>query len=220
MLKPIYIFIDEGGNFDFSANGSSYFTFTCLVKEKPFLLNPQIENLKYDLIEKETNLEYFHASNDRQFTRNHFFELLNKNLQQLDIYSLIVDKRKTNPSIRDVIKFYPKMLGYLLKYVIDKINFSDVKEVIVITDDIPINRKRKAVEKGIKETLKRNLPQNCKYTIFHHSSKSHYTLQATDYCNWAIQRKWERGDSRSYDIIKGRIKSEFNIFKESNIIYY
>jgi hypothetical protein len=36
-------------------------------------------------------------------------------------------------------------------------------------------------------------------------------VQVADSCAWAIERKWERGDSRSFDLIKDRITSENDI---------
>lgn len=41
-------------------------------------------------------------------------------------------------------------------------------------------------------------------------------LQVTDYCTWAIQRKWERGDGRSYDLIKDKIASEYELWRIGN----
>ncbi len=45
-------------------------------------------------------------------------------------------------------------------------------------------------------------------------------LQLTDYCTWAIQRKWEKGDSRSYDMIKNRITYEYDMFRKGTSYYY
>jgi hypothetical protein len=33
-------------------------------------------------------------------------------------------------------------------------------------------------------------------------------LVVADYCTWAIQRKWERDDQRSHELIAGKIASE------------
>jgi hypothetical protein len=44
-------------------------------------------------------------------------------------------------------------------------------------------------------------------------SASDPCLWVADYCTWAIQRKWERGDTRSDDLIKDRIRSEFDIWE-------
>lgn len=45
-------------------------------------------------------------------------------------------------------------------------------------------------------------------------------LQAVDYCAWAIQRKWEKSDTRSYDLIKDRIKYEYNLWGNGTKHYY
>jgi hypothetical protein len=58
----LYIFLDEAGNFDFSPGGTKYFTFTGVSKERPFLAYQELTELKYDIIEGGTNIEYFHAS--------------------------------------------------------------------------------------------------------------------------------------------------------------
>ena len=220
MVKTTYIFLDEGGNFDFSLKGTQYFSLTSLLLTRPFFLNEKLENLKFDLIETGKNIEYFHASEDKQFIRNSFYDCLRNNTTEITIDSLIIDKRKTNPAIREEAKFYPKMLGYLLKFVVSKINLTETNKIIIITDELPVNKKKKAIEKAIKETLANLLPNNCEYDIFHHASKSTYCLQIVDYCNWSILRKWERGDLRSYDLIKDWTRSEFNIFEKGNIFYY
>ena len=44
-------------------------------------------------------------------------------------------------------------------------------------------------------------------------------LKATDYCCWAIQKKWERGDLRSYDLIEDKLRSEYDIFSGWNDYY-
>lgn len=45
-------------------------------------------------------------------------------------------------------------------------------------------------------------------------------LQVADYCTWAIQRKWERDDSRSYDLIKNKIASEFDAWSVGSTHFY
>lgn len=45
-------------------------------------------------------------------------------------------------------------------------------------------------------------------------------LQLADYCAWALQRKWERGDLRSYDLIKDRITYEYELWKHGSKLYY
>lgn len=45
-------------------------------------------------------------------------------------------------------------------------------------------------------------------------------LQVADYCTWALQRKWERGDERSYELIRAKIRSEYDVWKTGTTYYY
>ena len=59
--RVLYIFLDEGGNMDFSPSGTKYFTLTSLSKERPFEAHKPLCELKYNLIELGTEIEYFRA---------------------------------------------------------------------------------------------------------------------------------------------------------------
>lgn len=218
--RYLYIFIDEAGNFDFSNNGTSFFMLGCITKERPFYAGHQLNELKYDLVEKGIDIEYFHAAEDQQTTRNEVFKIICNNLTGVRFDSVIIEKRKTGPTLQAPEKFYPRMLGYLLLFVLSQHQLADYKEIIVFTDRIPVEKKRKAIEKVIKETLAKMLPSTARYRIYHHDSKSNFDLQIADYFNWAVYRKWDRNDLRSYDLVKSVIKSEFDIFRTGITYYY
>ncbi len=215
-----YIFIDESGNSDFSPSGTRYFTFTSLLSQRPFLFSEQLAELKYDLMDDGLDVESFHASEDRQSTRNKVFDVIRDNHNSLRIDSIVIEKAKTDPSLQSVERFYPKMLGYLLKYVVDSIQPDVLDKVIVITDSLPVRKRRKAIEKAIKITLAEMLPEGLEYQIVHHDSKSNFGLQIADYCSWAIFRKWEREDARSYGTLGRIIRSESDIFSSGQKLYY
>ena len=215
-----YVFLDEGGDFNFSPSGTSYFTLTSVSKVRPFHVSRALHSLKYDLIESGADIECLHASEDRQITRDKVFKIIEANLTARAIDSLIVEKRKTGPALQVPGKFYPRMLGYLLKYVLQRIDLSRTSEVIIVTDSIPLQKKRKAIEKAIKTTLRDQLPDAVPFRVLHHPAKSCFGLQIADYCNWAIYRKWQKGDARSYDLIRRGIRSEFDIFRTGTVRYY
>lgn len=216
----LYVFLDEGGNFDFSPHGTRYFVMSSLAKERPFFAGKELSDLKYDLVEGGANLEYFHAAEDRQAVRDAVFGVIAKHLAGVRVDSLIVEKRKTGPALQAVEKFYPRMLGYLLKHVLAQHDLHAFAEVLLFTDTIPVNRQRQAVEKAVKTTLTAVLPAGTRFRTFHHASKSCIDLQIADYCNWAIYRKWDRGDERSFNIIRSVVQSEFDIFRTGTTTYY
>lgn len=171
-----------------------------------------LDSYKYDLVEYGIEQEFFHCAEDNAYVRAKVFNIIQQELNNLQLDSLIIEKSKTALTLRDSKEFYPKMLGYLLRYVIERCKHSQFNEIFVITDSIPINKKRQTVEKSIKLILAEMLPKNMKYRIIHHPSKAHYGLQIADYCNWAILRKWERNDLTHYQTIQAALKSELKIF--------
>lgn len=220
MARNAYIFIDESGDFNFSPRGTTYFTLSSITAMRPFTFVSKLDTLKHDLMERGHDIEYFHASEEAQPVRNQVFAIIQEHLNGLRIDSLIVEKRKVGPALRDEKRFYPEMLGYLLRSLIGRPALGDADELILLTDVLPVAKKRKAVEKAVKITLANMLPKFRRYRIMHHASKSSYGLQIVDYCNWAIYRKWKNGDLRSYDLLKAGIKSEFDIFATSAHHYY
>ncbi len=220
----LYIFLDEGGNFDFSNKGTQYFTLTSVASLRNWSqLYTNLSNEKYKLIEWGLNTEYFHCCEDNTHVRGKVFNLLNEEFKNnsIKIDSIVIDKRKTHPILQVEKEFYSKMLGYLLKYIFKHSQSKGFDEIIVITDKIPVNKKRKTVEKAIKQTLATELKPLCKkYRVLHHNSCSHYALQVADYCNWAIFRKWERQDDKYYKLIEPFIRSEFEIFEKGKVYHY
>ena len=147
MNRCAYIFLDEAGNFDFSTNGTRYFALASVSMRRPFPAFNALDDYKHDCLEAGRNLEHFHCSHDREEVRNGLFNLIAAHLDGIRIDYLVVEKSGIDPALREPIRFYPEMLGLLLKVVLPRELDADTGEVIVITDAIPINKKRKAVEK-------------------------------------------------------------------------
>jgi hypothetical protein len=220
MNRCTYIFLDESGNFDFSPKGTHYFVLTSVSTRRPFAAHGPLDDYKHDCLEFGLDKEYFHCVEDNPRVRNRVFELIAEHLDGLRIDSLVVEKRKTGPALRDDRRFYPEMLGYLLKYVLPKEVEAGAEEVIVITDTLPVQKKRQAIEKAIQQALAKMLPKGMRYRILHHASRSHYGLQVADYCCWAVFRKWQKGETEYYDRIRPAIRSEFDIFRTGTRHYY
>lgn len=220
--QPLYVFLDESGNFDFSPTGSKYFIFTALTCKRPFAWEQELNDLRYTLWEgnPSLDLEYFHAAEDMQLVRDQVFNVLSKHLKSFRVDSVIVDKRKTYPTLRSEERFYPRMMGYLLRYVFDGHSTASHPEVKVITDAIPVKSKRKIIAKAVKTTLSAMLTNRQSYSVSHRDSKSCFSLQAVDYFCWAISRKWEREDPRSHKLIRPAIVSEFDIFASGSSHHY
>jgi hypothetical protein len=220
--KPLYLYLDEGGDLTFSKKGTRFFTLTTFVSLGLPRWAEALVDLKAEVVASGVALPFFHASEDRQAVRDKVFQLLVSNSVRFVIDALIVEKSKTGPALQEHVQFYSRMIGYLLRYRMKDLNPAVVERVVVITDGLPANKKRKrAIEKAIKEELSKvHFWGSITYEVIHDTSKNHFGLQLADYCNWAIFRKWERNDIRSYDLIKPRIRSEFDIFRKGVRHYY
>ena len=72
----------------------------------------------------------------------------------------------------------------------------------------------------IKKYLKQEIPKP--FLLYFHECRSDKNTQITDYCCWSIYKKWTDGEIRPYNAVnKGnKIKSEFDIFKTGQVVYY
>jgi hypothetical protein len=214
------VFLDEGGNLDFSRSGTRFFTISSVTRTRPFGGHARLAELKYELIESGIDIEYFHASEDRQAVRDKVFAVIHDELDSLRIDSLVVEKRKTPPDVRQEEHFYPQMVGLLLRHVLGHMPDASYSEIVVLTDALPLERRRRAMEKAVKEALALRLPRDMRYRVLHHASKSNLELQVADYCNWAVFRKWERGDLRSYAVVSQAVLSETDVYHGDETAYY
>ncbi|HVF12605.1 MAG TPA: DUF3800 domain-containing protein [Actinomycetota bacterium] len=219
-MPPLYTFIDEGGNFDFSPGGTRYFTLTCVTMARPFPLEAALSELRFDLLEQGIELERFHASTDKQSTRDSVFALISQHIEAFRADSVIVEKCKTGPALRPPDKIYPRMLGYLLQYLVNGTDWTKWSELIVIADRLEEKRKRRALEKAAKETLSKVLAGRVPYRVLHHESHSCYGLQIADYFNWAIYKAWTENERRPLGVVGQAVKSQFDIFRFGTTRWY
>lgn len=122
----LYIFLDESGNFDFSDKGTNHFVLTSIAAYRPFSVYRPLDDYKYDCLRRGLPTEYFHCVEDNQHVRQNIFQRIEQYLSDFRIDSLVVNKRKTGPALREDRRFYPEMLGYLLCHVIGRENKSSI----------------------------------------------------------------------------------------------
>lgn len=204
-----YFFFDESGNLDFSPNGSRYYFFAVLTTRDPAPLSVALTALRYELLAEGLELEYFHAAEDTQAVRHRVFERIT-GVGGFSLDVLVVDKRRVRREPHDPFEFYSCFAHALLDAVLRR-HAGDDERLVVVTDTLPLNRQRKAAEKAFKSAI-RNTLQERPFSIVHHPSAAHALLQAVDYCTWAVQRKWHRGDARSYALIEHAIHSVYEAF--------
>lgn len=228
-MKPLYVFIDESGDFNFTKNGSKFYIINAVITQDPTEGTELLSLLKYrlltyeiypeitDEIYRETHLANgFHCTYDKQLIRDEVFKIIS-GLEGLKVNTLVIRKNRTNPSIRTPEVFYSKMSGFLINYIQSTYNYS---KLCILFNGLPTERQKQALKKGIKtELAQREIDKE--YSIFFPNSSTDRYLDIADYICWAIARKWERNDNRSYEIIKKFMgRSEWDIFVNGDMEYY
>ena len=213
-----YIYADEAGNFDFSRNrgASRYFILTTIAIDN--------HGIETELLELRRVLAWsgvdltgeFHATVEEQVVRDRVFEVINRFNFRIDSTNL--DKPKAYERIRASDElFYKYAWYYHMKYVAPLLATSE-DELMVIAASIGTKRKERDFRFAVRDVMRQTSDaRDIRVNMW--PAATDPCLQVADYCCWAIQRKWESNDPRSYDLIKNKIASEYNLFAKGIDLY-
>jgi hypothetical protein len=218
-MARIHVFADEAGTFDFRRGDNiSRYLIVCTATMHSCQASNDILELKRELAWEQAPLgDYFHATTDTQAVRDRVFAVIQRH--DFQIQATIMEKAKAAPKIRPThARFYQH--GWYQ-------HFSwGMTTIIRACDEMHITAASVGTKKGqivftdaVKDVIKQTVKGVKSRTSFWQCSTDP-CLQLVDYCTWAIQRKWERGDTRSYDLIKDRITYEYDLFRKGTTLYY
>ena len=212
-----FVFTDEAGNFDFSSSGSRYFIITTLTLDSC--------EVGHELIDLRRQLSWenlplgarLHATEDKQSIRDRVFALLEPREFRVD--ATIYDKPKVSPRNRESHgEFYKFALFYHWRALVNRIS-APGDEIHAINPSIGNARAREKLLADMQDPLRQTASgRTCRADVF--DAHSDPCIVVADYCCWAIQRKWERGDDRSRRLIAHNIVSEFDIFEDETARYF
>lgn len=223
-MSRVYVFGDEAGDLVFKPaippSVSRYFIIGTVAMDDCSIANELIE-LRREFAWNGLHLDEFHATADKQRVRDRVYDIISRHELRFD--ATILEKRKAYPyTYSDPLYFY-KLAWYLhFKDVAPAI--ADAKdELLVVASSLQIKRKKAttkaAIHKAVTEVVDQVSPTvicHCAFT----PAKTDPCLQVADYMTWAVQRKFERGDARSYDLIKNQIESIYQPFIPGSKIFY
>src|SRR5262245_57189893 len=159
--------------------------------------------LRFALLKKGHDLHRFHATEDKQLNRDAVVTAL-AGFAGWKFAAVVIEKAKVYPELRSPHRFYPEFASSVLKHVFRRHLAPGTDTVLVFTDTLPVHKRREAVEKAIKTACRQELPKATHFESYHHPSASNHWLQVADYCSWAVFKKWEQGDTRTYDLLSHR----------------
>lgn len=184
-MNTLYLFIDESGNFDFSKNGSKYFTLTVLSTTGPYKIGSSLLALRYKILPnygcagKMEENGYFHATEDLQSIRDQVFNILKELKGNIRIDSVIAQKNKANPALYDQVNFYKKISETAFKYALNRASSEEYEHVVLVLSSIFSRKQRGILKQIFKSLIKRyEIP----FSLYFHDSQCDPCNQAVDYC--------------------------------------
>lgn len=217
--RRLFVFADESGDLVFSRNGSAsrFFTLTTLTA-LDCTIGAGLQDLRRTLAWEGIGLDCeFHATEDAQAVRDRVFPVLASHRYRLDI--TVLEKSKAMPHLRtDRQRFYQHAWYFHFKRLAALLH-GRVDEVLMISAALGTKKERTNFRSAVVDVATQLLP-GIVHQVAAWQAASEPCLQAVDYCCWAVHRKWERDDARSYDLIKPRIQSEFDLFARGTTHYY
>jgi hypothetical protein len=206
-VPTLHIHLDESGDWKFTPKSpSKYFILTLAWTYDPRPLATTLTSLRFALVKEGVPLESFHATEDRQPVRDRVVQSVMAH-NGWSFAAVILEKCKINPVLYEPHEFYPKFAGSLLKFVLRGSHCRrGTDRVLVFADTLPMTHaKREGVLKAMKQTCASCLPATTDHHVFSYRRESNKWLQVADYCCWSMTRKWERGDLRTYNQLRGRL---------------
>jgi hypothetical protein len=214
-----HFFVDEAGNFDFNTKqgASRYFILTSVTmrdcKASEVLLDLRRE-LNWEGVEINGA---FHATTNKQAVRDRVFDVIAS--MDIEVDATIFEKRKAQPHLHDMIKFYKLAWYQHAKEAIPN-RIEQDEDLHVIAASIGTKKQRAQVASAIKDVVNQCGRQRASTRVNHWPAESDPCLQIADYCCWAIQRKWEGSDDRSHVLIDHLIRSEYEMWSRSSVYQY
>ncbi len=214
-----YVFADEAGDFEFARKHNvSKFYIICTVLLEDTTFGHQLLDLRRKLIWDGIEVgDYFHASEDKQLVRDEVFKLISK--APISISATILEKSKAQPQIRaNNVTFYKHGWYFHLSGIAPKIA-KHGDEILFTTASIGTKKAQAQFTSSVNDVVRQRAYRALCKTHFC-PSMADPCLQIVDYCTWAIQRKWERNDDRSYKFIQPFINREHDIWANGTEHYY
>lgn len=218
-MRRLYVFADEAGDFAFKRHESaSQYYIVCTVAMEDCQVAADLLELRRELIWNGSPVrDYFHCTNERQETRDRVFATILE--RDFTVQATILEKSKAQPQLRTSDqRFYQYAWLYHLRYAIGR-HLQPEDEIQITAATIGTKKIRTAFEDSVRDVCRQTIKSRQFKTAFCPCSHDP-CLQVADYCTWAIQRKFERGDDRSFELIKDRITYQYNLFGRGTTHYY
>lgn len=214
-----YLFSDEAGDFTFNRqpNVSRYFII-CTVCTNSLEVGARLAALRHQLLWEGVPVgECFHATTDAQAVRDRVYDLLSD--CAFTFQATVCENSKAQPQVRaSKARFYQYPWYYHFKHGIAP-HLKRDDRLIVTAASIGTRKERQTYLSALQDVVNQSAA-HVPWVVDFRPALSDACLQVADYCAWAVQRKWERDDRRSFDLIESKLTYEYNLWARGQTHYY
>lgn len=215
-MSTLYVFLDESGNLDFSRGGTKHYVLAAVTSVNPLVSSQDLQNLKYKLLQQGVDVEYFHASEDKQTIRNEVIKQIQTMANTIKVHYIYAEKPKAYPALQSSAPFYAKLGMTLIRFIISyKSNGFD--QIVIVFDKALPRKEQKAFLGQIKPELKR---LGKPYQIYFHRTLSDFNGQIADYFAWSKYVSLERNELRPLKALSNIEMTEFDLFARGTKQWY
>jgi hypothetical protein len=214
-----YLFSDEAGCFTFNRNlNVSRYFIICTVTVYSLQLSEALTKLRHDLLREGLPVEdCFHATEDKQCVRDRVFAEIMRH--DFSFQATICEKSKAQPQVRaNKETFYKYPWFYHFKHAIAP-RLREGDRLVVTAASIGTRKEKATYLKALNDVIRQS-PSSISRIVDFRPAMTDHLLQVADYCAWTVQRKWERNDTRSFDLIKDRMTYSYELWKRGDKHYY
>lgn len=211
----VYIFLDESGDLGFNPkkSNSKYFIITLLAVRDKKPIEKLVKEIHSKLRKKVKRISggILHSYKEKPATRKRLLSNLNK--KDCFLMTIYLNKSKVYTELQEEKHL---LYNYVANILIDRIM---TKKLIKSNSSVCLIAAKRETNKLLNSNFKDYLEKQIKnkhgliIKINIKTPNEEKSLQAVDFVSWALFRKYEKGDSTYYNLIKSRIVEENPLFR-------
>jgi len=211
IVAPLYVFIDESGNFDFTSNGTKHFVMAAVATMVPTTSASTLHDLRYKLLVQGIDISQFHAAPDSIEVRKRAFSEISQ-VPHLKLFVAYGKKSNFPKAVKSDELMHAAFCKELIKIVLKDFDSKSHSHLVLILDQALTRTKQEWVHTQLKPILK-SLKKP--YFVYFQQMRVDMNGQIADYVAWAKFRQLERDDHGYWNLLSKTLRpTEFEVVRD------
>jgi len=199
-------------------NRASRYFLVCTILLEDCSIGDGLLALRRDMVWRGLPVrECFHATEDKNEVRKEVYDYIAKHDFRVDV--TLLEKSKAQPQTRvSQDAFYKYAWYYHLKHLAPTL-LKGKTEAYITAAALGTHKGQAVYTAAVNDVLQQTI-QRQQWATFFPRAVAEPCLQVADYCAWAVQRKWERGDASWFNLIQEKVVTEYDLWRLGKTHYY